>query len=317
MKNEVANLNSGLQMPILGLGTWKAEAGAVEDAVEQAIRMGYRHIDCAAAYGNEAEVGFALKKCLDEDVCTREELFVTSKLWLEDKAPEDVIPALQESLEKLRLTYLDLYLIHWPVSLVKGSDGKKFYTEEELPNSATWKKMEEAVAQGLVKSIGVSNFSDVKLSKLMKEARIPPAVNQIERHPYLQRDKLMKYCRMNQIHVTAYCPLGSMDRPVALKESNEPVLLEAPEVAQIAKKHDCTPAQVLLRWSITTGSSVIPKSTNRKRLKENLDSLKVMLDPNDLGKLADLEQGIRFVDGSFWTQPENSPWTMENLWDGA
>eukprot|EP00977_Amphora_coffeiformis_P030180 scaffold45227_cov199-Amphora_coffeaeformis.AAC.2 len=317
MTNDYVNLSSGLQMPLLGLGTWKSEPGVVEEAVEAAIRMGYRHIDCAAVYGNEAEVGFALKKCLDANVCNREELFVTSKLWIDSKAPEDVIPALRESLEKLRLDYLDLYLIHWPVSLVKGSDSKEFHTEENLPNSKIWEKLEEAVALGYVKSIGVSNFSDRKLEKLLEHAKIPPAVNQIERHPYLQRQKLMQYCRLKQIHVTSYCPLGSMDRPISLKESNEPILLQAPEVKQIASKHGCTPAQVLIRWSITTGSSVIPKSTNKERLKENLDSLKVKLSPEDLAVIGKLEQGVRFVDGSFWCQPENSPWTMETLWDGV
>ena len=204
------------QMPILGLGTWKAEPGVVGNAVREAIRIGYRHIDCAAIYGNEAEIGIALEGAIQEGLVTREELWVTSKLWNNAHAKEGVPIALKKTLADLRLDYLNLYLIHWPVAtkpdVVFPRKADDFFSLAEMPLSETWAGMEDCVERGLVKHIGVSNFSINKIEEL-SNSKTRPEVNQIELHPYLQQDDMLSYCSTTNIHLTAYSPLGSIDRP--------------------------------------------------------------------------------------------------------
>ena len=190
-----------------------------------------------------------------------------------------------------------------------------FLTEEDAPVRDTWEELELAVEQGLTKGIGVSNFSPKKIDQILQSAKIPPAINQVERHPLLQLPKLTSFCREQGIHVTAYSPLGSTDRPSDLKKENEPVLLEMEEIVAIAKKHSVTPAQVLLRWNIQDGWSTIPKSTNPERIRENLHVINIQLDEEDMKMLGRLNRDYRFLDGSFWCT-DGSPYTLETLWDG-
>ena len=305
------------QMPILGLGTWKAEPGEVGAAVIEAIRAGYRHIDCAAIYGNEAEIGAALQEAFAAGNVRREELWITSKLWNNAHGKAQVGEALRNTLKDLQLDYLDLYLIHWPVAfcadVVFAAKPEQFLSLEKMPLSETWSGMEACVQQGLTRHIGVSNFNSDHLEEISQAATIKPEMNQVELHPYLQQLELLEYCRKKQIHLTAYSPLGSMDRPDVLKKADEPNLLENATVRAIAEAHGCSPAQVLIRYAIERGTAVIPKSTNPARIAENIKAAELSLSSADMAALGKLEAGFRYVDGSFFT-PEGSPYTLDFLW---
>ncbi len=308
--------NNNDKMPILGLGTWKAEPGAVGKAVQEAVRIGYRHIDCAAIYGNEAEIGKALEEIMQTGLVKRDELWITSKLWNNAHAREEVSIALKKTLADLRLDYLDLYLIHWPVAtrpdVIFPRKADDFFSLAEMPLNETWAGMEDCVESGLTKHIGVSNFSIKKIEELSSE-KIRPEVNQIELHPYLQQEEMLNYCKKHNIYLTAYSPLGSGDRPEAMKAANEPSLLENSTVVHIAQAQGCKAAQVLLKWAIQRGTSVIPKSTNPDRLAENLDAANLKLGNQEMAELAKLERGFRYVNGEFWTM-EGSPYTLTELW---
>jgi alcohol dehydrogenase (NADP+) len=290
-------LRGGARMPALGLGTWKSAPGEVGRAVREALRVGYRHIDCAAIYGNESEVGEALGDALDAGEVTRDELWVTSKLWCNAHAPADVEPALQRTLADLRLERLDLYLVHWPVAVRRGlvvaRTAADFVPPSELSDHDTWSGMEAVLAQGLTRTIGVSNFGPRRLAELARHARVQPDVDQVELHPYLQQRELLAHCRSAGIAVTGYSPLGSLDRPAGMRAADEPVLLEDPVVCQVAGRHGASPAQVLIAWQLQQGLSVIPKSVRPERLRENFEAQHLELDADDLGELATLDAGRR------------------------
>jgi len=311
-------LSNGAEIPAFGLGTWKSKPGEVRAAVLEAIRAGYRHVDCAWIYGNEPEVGEALSELFDGGEVARDDVWVTSKLWNDRHAPEDVEPALRETLDHLGLERLDLYLIHWPVALKKGvmvarsPDDQR--SLEDVPLTETWSAMEALVDAGLCRSIGVSNFSAVKLGRVLDAARIPPAMNQVEMHPYLAQDDLLTYCKDRGVAVTAYSPLGSRDRPASLKADDEPVLLEDPAIEVVAAKHDASPAQVLIAWALARGTAVIPKSVNAERIRQNLAATELTLDEEDLERIAELDRHRRYVDGAFWAL-EGGPYTVAGLWD--
>lgn len=313
---KILKFSNGDPMPILGLGTWKATGADVKQAVIDAIRLGYRHIDTASIYGNETEIGEALTFLFEEGIVRREDLFITSKLWNNAHAQEDVLPALMESLQKLNLNYLDLYLIHWPIAFRKDTPlplgPEDFIPLVDLPIKDTWAKMEEAKYLGFAKHIGVSNFSIKKLQQLLESAKIVPEVNQVEMHPLLQQNELVDFCLKRNILLTAYSPLGSGDRSEKMKAKNEPSLFDIPLIKGIAAKHGIYPAQVLINWHIQRGISVIPKSATKKNIESNLMAEQIELDHDDMKQIATLDRHYRFVTGKFWDMPEKG---YQNVYD--
>ncbi len=256
-------LNNGLKMPTLGLGVFKIGDGSpVKNAVKMALNNGYRKVDTAAVYGNEVGVGEALK----ESSLKREEIFLTTKVWNEDQGYDATLKAFEESLKRLQTDYLDLYLIHWPV--------ERHYLE-------TWRALNKLYEEGRAKAIGVSNFQIRHLERLPEVSDVVPAVNQIENHPLLTQEELRHYCNQKGIVVEAWSPLmkGNLDIPL---------------LQELAKKHQKTVAQVVLRWHIQNGVVVIPKSVHPHRIKENSEIYDFSLSDEEMAAISGLNQNHRF-----------------------
>ncbi|XP_022917018.1 aldo-keto reductase family 1 member B1-like [Onthophagus taurus] len=290
-------LNSGHEMPVLGLGTYQGDQNErdVEDAVKVSIDLGYTLFDCAHVYNNEEQVGKAIEEKINEGKVKREDLFVVTKLWNTNHNPRHVEKAMMKSLSKLKLDYVDLYLIHWPTAFVYGDDPfPKDDNGNVIPDLGTtledtWKAMEDLVDKGFAKSIGISNFNSEQIEKIMRGCKIPPAVNQIECHPYLIQEKLRNFCKEKGVAIMAYSPLGSRHRPWA--QPGDPDVLSDQKLSGIAEKYNKTPAQILLRFQIELGNITIPKSSNPKRLQQNIDIFNFELTKEDVDYIKTFDMG--------------------------
>ena len=306
------------KIPMLGLGTWKSAKGEIYQTVRKAIEIGYRHFDCALIYGNEHEIGQAISDAINNREVTRNELWITSKLWNNRHKKVDIQPTIEITLDSLKLEYLDLYLIHWPVALLNSvnypKDGSEMIDLKHIPLVETWQGMIALKENNLTKHIGVSNFSIKKINELINETGVCPEALQLELHPFLQQNKIVEFANANNIILTGFCPLGSSDRPINRISEGEPKLFENKTIIDIAQEKGNTPAQIMLAWAINRGTSVIPKSVNPQRLKENLEAANIELSPLEMEKINQLDQHYRYIKGDFWCL-EGSGYTLENLWD--
>ncbi|KAI9354048.1 NADP-dependent oxidoreductase domain-containing protein [Zopfochytrium polystomum] len=303
-------LGGTLRTPSVGLGTWRSSPNEVHDAILKAIDVGYRHFDCAAIYENEKEIGRAFQAAINSGKVARSELFITSKLWNTMHRPEDVPKAINQTLCDLRLDYLDLYLMHWPVAFKNRGDGNSSRDEnntiilDSVSIEDTWRAMEKLVDEKKVKAIGVSNFNVALLRRILSIARIHPAANQVELHPHLPQHELVEFCHKCDILPTAYSPLGSS----SLSCIKDPTLIA------LAAKLKVSVAQLLIAWAAQRGTLVIPKSANPARLAENFAALNVApLNTDDKRIVDDLHKtaGKRYVDPvNFWGI-QVSPFDME------
>jgi len=257
-------LNNGIRMPQIGFGVFRIPDDQTERVVLEAIESGYRSIDTASLYGNEVGVGRAIAAC----GLPREELFVTTKLWNDDQGRERASAAFESSVNRLGLDHVDLYLIHWP------KPSRDLYVQ-------TWQALEKLYADGRVRAIGVSNFQMTHLDRIITQTDVTPAVNQIELHPSLQQEHLRRYDHEHGITTVAWSPLGQAES------------IKDPVIGAIARRHDRTPAQVILRWHLQLGNVVIPKTTHAARMRENLGILDFTLDDEDLAAIRGLESGRR------------------------
>ena len=309
-------LNNGGRLPGIGFGTWKAAPGTVGEAVRTALRVGYRHIDCAAVYQNEQEVGQALQQTLPQLGLQRRDLFITSKLWNTCHHPQRVREACEQTLRDLQCQYLDLYLVHWPFAWpftglpIRADNWRPSHKDgtlafaHDVSLQDTWRAMESLVDAGLVRSIGVSNYGLVELHDLMSYARIPPAVNQIECYPLHAQHEHKAEAERLGLHIEAYAPLGSGASPV----------LQLPEVQAIAIRHQATAAQVCLAWNLQRGCTVLPKSVQPERIAQNFEAHRLRLDAPEMQQLDALDRALVACDmREYWQYPMPEPCTLPHL----
>ncbi len=261
---DMVALNNGTAIPRFGLGVYQSGSGrATEDAVRWALEAGYRHVDTASMYRNETEVGTALRRAIDEGVVRREDVFVTTKLWNSDHGYDEALRAFDASFRRLGLDYIDLFLLHWPVPQRRRH---------------SWRALERIVGEGRCRAIGVSNYMVRHLEELLGHASVPPAVNQIELHPWCQQREVDAWCKARGIAVVAYSPL------------TKGLMLTDKRLAAVARSVGRTPAQVLLRWSLQKDFVTIPKSTRRERIVENAAIFEFTLGPEAMKSLDDLDE---------------------------
>ncbi|XVF84878.1 hypothetical protein PTKIN_Ptkin17bG0074500 [Pterospermum kingtungense] len=310
--------SSGQRIPRLGFGTatfpFVPPLQATKQAILQATELGYRHFDTASFYGTEQALGEAIVEAVSLGLIkSRDELFITSKLWCTDGHGHLVLPALRRSLQNLNLEYLDLYLIHWPVSIKPGCLEFPIKKENLLPMDfgSVWAAMEDCQRLGLTKSIGVCNFSVKKLAHILDLAQIPPAVNQVELNPLWNQKKLREFCNANGVLLEGYSPLGAPGTPWGSNRVMENDVLK--EIAQAKGK---TLAQICLRWAYENGDIILVKSFNVERMKQNLDIFNWSLSEDELRKINDIPQ-IRGCDVGPHFVSNNGPFkTVEEFWDG-
>ncbi|KAK3415011.1 hypothetical protein EUGRSUZ_H00586 [Eucalyptus grandis] len=312
-----AVLSTGERMPLIGMGAVASPLpplDALTSIFLEAIEVGYRHFDTAACYGSEEALGQAVAEALERGLIkSRGDMFITTKLWCTDAHPSLVLPALKKSLQRLGLEYVDLYLIHFPLRVKEETGVWDDFKGKMLPFdiNGTWEAMEECAKLGLAKSIGVSNFGTKKLSQLLLHATIPPAVNQVEMNVGWQQEKLRAYCREKGIHVSAWSPLGANGA-----SWGSLAVMESPVLKEIAIARGKTVAQIALRWIYEQGASVIVKSFNKKRMKENLQIFDWGLNQEDLDKIKLHIPQKRGFAGDRYVSEDGPYKSLDELWDG-
>jgi len=315
-------LYTGAPMPAIGLGTFGSGHTASEqvaEAVRGAVFMGYRHLDCASVYQNESQIGAVLQDIFRSGM-RREELWITSKLWNDKHAEADIIPACKKSLADLQLNYLDMYLVHWPFpnfhppgcSVDSRSPDAKPYVHNNFMK--TWRQMERLVDLGLVRHIGTSNMTIPKLNLLLRDARIKPAVNEMELHPHFQQQRLFDFVRANGMEPVGYSPAGSPRRPERDCTPEDTVDIEDPVIVRIADRLGVHPAVVCVKWAVQRGQTPIPFSTKRRNYLANLRcTTTAPLTDADMQAIAGIDKNCRLIKGQVFLWRENQTW--EDLWD--
>ena len=315
-------LANGARMPVIGMGTFGSDsvsANEIGQAVQAAAHLGYRHFDCAAVYSNEPEIGEAFRQLIKGGI-PREDLFITSKLWNNQHAEADVIPAFEKSLSDLGLDYLDLYLIHWPfpnhhapgVDVTSRSHDAKPYIHADYMK--VWRALETLVDRGLIRNIGTSNMTIPKMDLLLRDARIKPAVNQLEIHPHFQQPELFSYLVAHGIQPVGFSPLGSPGRPERDRTPDDSVDIEDPLIVDIAKRYGVHPAAICLRWAVQRGQVAIPFSAKPKNLLANLKTaIGPVLSASEMEALAKIDRQCRLIKGQVFLWKEGQNW--EDLWD--
>jgi alcohol dehydrogenase (NADP+) len=315
-------LASGAAIPVVGLGTFGSdhvEADTVAAAVRGAAEVGYRHFDCASVYGNEAEIGGALRDVMRSGV-RREELWVTSKLWNDKHSETDVMPSCEQTLRDLRLDYLDLYLVHWPFPnyhppgcdvSARAPDAKPYVHESYM---RTWRQMERLVERGLVRHIGTSNMTIPKLEPLLRDAEIRPLANEMELHPHFQQPQLFRWVVEHGLVAIGYSPIGSPGRPQRDRTPEDTVDTEDPVIVQIARQRGVPPAVVCLQWALQRGEIVIPFSVKREHYLANLKAaVAVPLTSDEMTAIGRVDRNCRLIKGQVFLWREDQSW--EDLWD--
>jgi alcohol dehydrogenase (NADP+) len=316
------NLSNGAAMPAIGLGTFGSDnynPEQVAEAVKTAAAFGYRHFDCASVYGSEHVIGHSFKEVMASGI-KREELWITSKLWNDMHAPDDVIASCKKTLADLQLDYLDLYLVHWPFPNfhAPGCDVNSRnpdaipYVHENFMK--TWRAMEKLVDEGLVKNIGTSNMTIPKMELLLRDARIKPVVNEMEIHPHFQQTELFNYLLEKQVQPIGFSPLGSPSRPDRDKTAEDTVDMEDPVIVKAAKKRSVHPAAICLKWAVQRGQVTIPFSIKAAQYQSNIQA--IMNDPltdQEMLEIGQIDKNCRLIKGQVFLWKENQNW--EDLWD--
>ncbi len=315
--------SSGAQIPVIGFGSFGSDhvsASDMAEAVKMAVLTGYRHIDCAAVYGNEREIGRAIRELIDAGVVKREELWITSKIWNDHHGQGDVLLSCAQTLKDLQMDYLDLMLIHWPFpnyhppqcSVDSRSPNAKPYIHNDFMK--TYRQLEALEQMGLVRHIGVSNVTIPKLKLILQDCRIKPDVHELELHPNFQQTELRRFGEELGIVHIGYCPLGSPHRPERDREADDSVDMEDPVVQSIALAHGIHPSAVCLKWAVQNGCIPIPTSTNPSHILSNLEAvIQDPLSPQEIEQMSCVDKNCRLIKGHVFLWPSAHDW--HDLWD--
>jgi diketogulonate reductase-like aldo/keto reductase len=316
-------LRTGAKMPAVGFGTFgsdKVDAKTMASCVREAVSLGYRHIDCARVYSNEAEIGAALEDILSSGMVRREDLWITSKVWNDMHGRGDVLLSCAQTLRDLGLDYLDLFLIHWPFPnhhapgcdvSARGHAAQPYIHENYM---RTWRQMERLVKAGLVRHIGVSNMTEPKLRLLLRDAEIMPSCSEMELHPHFQQPEFFKLTKDSGTAVIGYCPIGSPNRPERDKTPEDTCDIEDPVIVEIARRLKVHPAVVCVKWAVQRGQVPIPLSTKRSNMRANLEaSITEPLTAAEMRKIASIDKNCRLIKGQVFLWKGSGDW--RDLWD--